>query len=143
VSAKDLGTGKEAKVSITGSTTLSKEDVERMVREAELHAEEDRRRRELIELRNRAESLAYQTERMLDEYGDRIPAEEKNVAQTAIQNVRALLSSEDFDALRRATETLDQAARRAGEAIYRAASSSVAEQPTVSSEPDGESGESL
>jgi molecular chaperone DnaK len=138
VSAKDLGTGKEAKVSITGSTTLSKEDVERMVREAELHAEEDRRRRELIELRNRAESLAYQTERMLDEYGDRIPVEEKDAAQTAIQNVRALLSSEDLNALRQATEALDIAARRAGEAIYRAASGSTVEQPTVSSETDAE-----
>jgi len=136
VSARDLGTGKEAKVSITGSTTLSREDVDRMIRDAELHAEEDRRRRELIELRNRAESLVYQTERMLEEYGERIPIAEKEAVQSAIQNVRAQLSSEDLNALRQALDALDQAARRAGEALYRAASEYQTEQTTYSATPD-------
>lgn len=130
VSAKDLGTGKEAKVSITGSTTLSQADIDQMIRDAELHAEEDRRRRELIELRNRAESLAYQTERMLEEYGHRIPTEEKEVTHAAVQNVRALLSSEDLNALRQAIETLEQAAQSAGEAIYRGVSEYAGDQST-------------
>lgn len=141
VSARDLGTGKEARVSITGSTTLSKEDVDRMIRDAELHAEEDRKRRELIELRNRAESLAYQTDRMLEEYGEQIPTDEKEVMRAAIQEVRAQLQSENMEALRKAVDMLEQAARRAGEAIYRTASEYVTDQPTYSGAPE-ESSES-
>ncbi|MEM4408552.1 MAG: molecular chaperone DnaK [Candidatus Caldarchaeum sp.] len=136
VAARDLGTGKEAKVSITGSTTLSKEDVDRMIRDAELHAEEDQRRRELIELRNRAESLVYQTERMLAEYAERIPADERETVQTAVQNVRVQLQSENLEALRQAVDMLDNAARRAGEAIYRAANEYTTDQPTYSAAPE-------
>lgn len=141
VSARDLGTGKEARVSITGSTTLSKEDVDRMIRDAELHAEEDRKRRELIELRNRAESLAYQTERMLEEYGEQIPTGEKEAMRAAIQEVRAQLQSENMEALRQAVDMLEQATRRAGEAIYRTASEYTTDQPTYSGAPE-ESSES-
>jgi molecular chaperone DnaK len=121
VSARDRATGKEQRVSIAGSTNLSKADVDRMMRDAEMHAEEDRRRQELIELRHNSQSMASQVEKMLQEYGDRIPASDKEAVEAAAKRVREVVDSEDVEAIRSAYNSLDQAYRNAGEAIYRAA----------------------
>ncbi len=88
VSAKDLGTGKEQKISITGSSGLSKEEVEKMQREAEVHAEEDKKAKEAIEIKNNADTLAYQSEKQLKELGDKIPADKRKPVEDAIAAVR-------------------------------------------------------
>ncbi|MCS6859875.1 MAG: molecular chaperone DnaK [Abditibacteriales bacterium] len=124
VSARDRATGKETKVTITGSTTLTKADVERMMRDAELHAEEDRRRKEVIEARHNAQSLASQVENLLKEYGDRIPASDKAEVEAAVKRVRELATSEDLDAIRSAHSQLEASYRGVGELIYRMASES-------------------
>jgi molecular chaperone DnaK len=123
VSAHDRASGKAQNVSITGSTTLSKQDIDRMVREAEAHADEDQRRRDAIDLRNQGERLIYQVEEMLKgEYGAKIPADERASTESAIATMRAALAGEDAAALRGALSALEDASRRAGEAIYRASS---------------------
>jgi molecular chaperone DnaK len=124
VSARDRGTGKAQNVSITGSTTLSKQDIDRMVREAEAHADEDQRRRDAIDLRNQGERLVHQAEQMLGEYGERIPTEDRSGVESAVSAMRGALAGEDPATLRAALGTLEDATRRAGEAIYRAASAS-------------------
>jgi molecular chaperone DnaK len=110
VSAKDLGTGKEQKVRVEASSGLSEQEVERMRREAEAHAEEDRRRRELIEARNQADQLVYQVEKTLQDNaalyeGDKAPV------QAAIAKVREVMNQDDISAIRRAVEDLRQASQ--------------------------------
>ena len=124
VSARDRATGKETKVTIAGSTTLNKADVDRMMRDAEMHAEEDRRRQEIIEERHNAQSLASQVENLLKEYGDRIPASDKADVEAAVKRVRDLANSEDLDAIRSANSQLETSYRSVGELIYRMASES-------------------
>jgi len=106
VSAKDLGSGKEQKISITGSSGLSKEEVERMQKEAELHAEEDRKAKEAVEARNEADTMAYQCEKQIAELGDKIPAKEKEELEAAVAAVRKALEGSDVEALKSATSTL-------------------------------------
>src|ERR1019366_424975 len=103
VSAKDLGTGKEQSMTITGGSALPKEDIERMMREAESHAEEDRARKEEAETRNQAETLVYQTEKFLRENTDSIPAPEKDAVDTALANLKKALEGTDIAAVRTAT----------------------------------------
>jgi len=88
VSAKDMATGKEQKITISGSTSLDKGDIDRMLRDAEQHADEDKRRREMVEARNAADSLAYNVERSIKEMGDRIPAHERARAEALISDIR-------------------------------------------------------
>src|SRR5207249_9541410 len=95
VSAKDLGTGKEQKISITGSCGLSKEEVEKMQREAEAHAEEDKKAKEAIEIKNNADMLAYQSEKQLKELGDKIPGDKKKQVEDAIAAVRDAINRND------------------------------------------------
>jgi molecular chaperone DnaK len=121
VSAKDLATNKEQSIKITGTSTLSKEEVERMIKEAERYAEEDRRKREEAEARNRADSLAYQVERMLREVGDRIPSEERARVETVLQNLRNALKGGTIDEVKRLTEELQQASHRLAEEMYKKA----------------------
>src|SRR5437899_1438648 len=102
VSAKDLGTGKEQKISITGSSGLSKEEVERMQKEAELHAADDLKAKESIEVRNNADSLAYQCEKQIKDLGDKIPADKKAEIETAIAAVREALKGSDTDCIKSA-----------------------------------------
>ncbi len=108
VSAKDLGTGKEQKISITGSSGLSKEEIERMQKEAELHAEEDKKAKEAVEIRNNADNLAYQSEKQLKDLGDKVPADKKTEIEAAIAKVRETLKGQrhrrDPDRLHRAAE---------------------------------------
>ncbi|MBV8970634.1 MAG: molecular chaperone DnaK, partial [Verrucomicrobia bacterium] len=106
VSAKDLGTGKEQKISITGSSGLTKDEVERLRHDAESHAEEDRKSRELAEARNNADSLAYQSEKQLKELGDKVPADQKESVEAAIKAVRDALAGDDADAIKTAMDDL-------------------------------------
>jgi len=121
VSAKDLATNREQSIKITGTSTLSKEEVERMIKEAERYAEEDRRKREEAEARNRADSLAYQIERMLREVGDRIPSEERARVETVLQNLRNALKGGTIEEVKRLTEELQQASHRLAEEMYKKA----------------------
>ncbi|GAA2656123.1 molecular chaperone DnaK [Streptomyces vastus] len=123
VSAKDLGTGKEQKMTVTGGSALPKDDIDRMVREAEQHAEEDRRRREAAETRNRAEQVAYQTERLLADNADKIPADVKGEVDTALAELKEALKAEPAGsdnpaALRQATDKVTAAAQKVGSAMY-------------------------
>jgi molecular chaperone DnaK len=118
VNAKDLGTGKEQRITITASSNLSKEDVDRMVRDAQAHAEEDKKRKDEIEIRNHADNLAYSTEKMLKEIGDKVPESDKADVQKALDNLRSLLKSGSADELKRASEQLQQASMKLGQAVY-------------------------
>src|SRR5438477_6608593 len=102
VSAKDLGTGKEQKISITGSSGLSKEEVEKMQRDAETHAEEDKKAKEAIEIKNNADTLAYQCEKQLKDLGDKIPGNVKSEIETKIASVREALKGNDTEAIKTA-----------------------------------------
>ena len=124
VSAKDLGTGREQKITITASSGLSKDEVERMVKEAETHAADDRKQREAIDARNRADQLIYQTEKDLGENGSKVPEAEQASLRDAIDGAKTALSGGDPAAIQTASEALDRARLRFGEAVYKAASAS-------------------
>ena len=118
VSARDKGTGKEQKITITASSGLSKEEVEKMRREAEQHAVEDTKRKEEVEIRNSADSLAYTTEKTLRDHGDKIPADVKQEIDSNIANIRAALQGQDIDSIRNAIQELSQAMQKVGAAAY-------------------------
>src|SRR5829696_423081 len=118
VSAKDRGTGKEQSMTITGGTALPKDDIDRMVREAEQYAEEDRRRREAAEAKNRAEQLVYQTEKSLKDYGDKISDEDRSSVESALSSLKEKLTGDDTVAITSATEALQQASYKLAEAVY-------------------------
>ena len=118
VGAKDLGTGKEQRMTVTGGSALPKNDIERMMREAEQYADEDRRRREAAEIRNQAEQLVYTTEKLLRDSPDKVPAEVKTEVEAAIADLKEQLRSGDDTALRAATERTAAVAQRIGEAMY-------------------------
>jgi len=118
VSAKDLGTGKEQSVQITGGSALGKEDIQRMVDEAEKYAEEDAQRREEAEVRNRADTLAYSTEKFVAENADKIPADVKDEVESAIADLKRALEGTDVEAIKEATEKAAQVSQKMGTAIY-------------------------
>ncbi|WP_347058273.1 molecular chaperone DnaK [Blastococcus sp. HT6-30] len=118
VHAKDLGTGKEQSMTITGGSALPKEDIERMMKDAEAHAEEDKRRREEAETRNLAESLQYQTEKFLAENGDKIPAEKKDELGEALTELRSALGGSDIEAIKSAQEKVARVSQEVGGALY-------------------------
>lgn len=118
VSAKDLATGKEQSIEIKGSSGLSEEEIKRMVEEAKRYEEEDRKKRELIELRNQADHLIYTTEKTLQEHGDKISASDRANVEAAINNLRNLMNSEDAAAIRRAMESLASASQVIGKKLY-------------------------
>ncbi|HEY5200571.1 MAG TPA: molecular chaperone DnaK [Acidothermaceae bacterium] len=118
VSAKDLGTSKEQSMTITGGSALPKDDIERMMREAESHAEEDRARKEEAETRNQAETLVYQTEKFLRENAETIPAPEKDAVDTSLANLKKALEGTDIAAVRTATDELAAESQKMGSAIY-------------------------
>ena len=120
VSARDKATGREQKITIQASSGLTKEEVERLRREAELHAAEDARKREEIELRNQADSLAYTAERTLREYGDRVPADLKSEVERKVQELRSALQGTDVDAIRRGMSALSESMQKVGAAMYSA-----------------------
>ena len=118
VSAKDLGTGKEQSVQITGGSALGKDDIQRMVDEAEKYAEEDAQRREEAEVRNRADTLAYSTEKFVRENEDKIPADVKAEVESAIADLKRALEGTDVEAIKEATEKAAQVSQKMGTAIY-------------------------
>ncbi|MGW1564635.1 molecular chaperone DnaK [Streptomyces sp. NPDC002144] len=137
VSAKDLGTGKEQKMTVTGGSALPKDDIDRMVREAEQHAEEDRKRREAAETRNQGEQLVYSTEKLLNDNPDNIPADAKSETESALAELKERLKGEDTAAIRQAIDRTAQAAQKIGTALYQQAQ---AEQPAGASAGGGRSG---
>src|SRR6202023_2707964 len=118
VSAKDLGTGKQQSVQITGGSALGKDDIERMMADAEKYAEEDRQRREEAEVRNRAESLVYTTEKFLAENADKVPDDVKSEVDTSIAELKKTLEGTDTEAIRVASEKAAQVSQKMGTAIY-------------------------
>jgi molecular chaperone DnaK len=137
VTAKDLGTEKEQKIEIKSGSGLSEEEIQGMVSDAEAHAEEDRKQRELAEARNVAENAAYQSEKQVEELGDKVESENKEEIEAAIKEVREALDSDDVEAINSKTEALTAAMTKISEQIYAAAQ----EQAAAASE-DGASAES-
>jgi molecular chaperone DnaK len=138
VSAKDLGTGKQQSVQITGGSALAKDDIEKMVRDAEEYAEEDRRRREEAEVRNQADSLVYQTEKFLGENEDKVPEDIKSEVREALAEVKKALESNDTEAIKTASEHAAQVSQKMGTAIYQQAQAQQAASQSESA--DGSSG---
>lgn len=118
VSAKDLGTGKEQKIRIEGSSGLSEAEVERMRKEAESHAEDDKKKRELIDARNQADQVVYQTEKTLKEHGDKVPAAERSKVEGAVSNLKDVIKNDDAGAIKRAIENVMSASQELGKIIY-------------------------
>jgi len=129
VSAKDKATSKEQAIRIQASGGLSETDIQRMVKDAEQHASEDKKRRELVEVRNHAEALIHTTERSLNEFGEKVGAAEKSAIESAISDLRGAMTSEDAAAIKSKTEALSQASMKLGEAMYKAAQESSAVAP--------------
>jgi len=139
VSAKDLGTGKQQSVQITGGSALPKEDIEKMVRDAEQYAEEDRKRREEAEIRNQADTLVYSTEKFLGENEDKVPDDIKSEVREALAEVKKALESNDTDSIRSATEHAAQVSQKMGTAIYQQAQAQQAQaQQSESGSADGD-----
>ncbi|NBO26932.1 MAG: molecular chaperone DnaK, partial [Actinobacteria bacterium] len=118
VSAKDLGTGKEQSMTITGGGALSKEEIDRMMADAESHAEEDRQRREEAEVRNQAESLVFQTEKFLEESGDKVPADAKANVDEPLAELKAAIAGDNIEAIKAAVEKVATASQALGAALY-------------------------
>ena len=122
VSAKDRGTNKEQSMTITGQSSLSKDDINKMIKDAEAHAEEDKKRREEAEVRNNADSLVYQTEKVLREQGEKLTAEDKTAVEGPLADLRSALNGSDTDTIKNATEKLMTASQAFSQKLYEAAS---------------------
>jgi molecular chaperone DnaK len=122
VSAKDQATGKEQSIQITASSGLSQEEIDKLVKDAELHADEDKKKRELVDARNSADALIYSTEKSLKEMGDKIDDETKGNIEAAIEPLRKAIEGEDTEEIKRLTEALTQASHKLAEAMYQQAS---------------------
>jgi molecular chaperone DnaK len=129
VSAKDLATGKEQKFTVTASSGLSKQEVDRLVSEAQSHAAEDQRRRELIDARNEADALAYSVEKTLKENGERVPASERSRIESAIAEVRAAAERDDVQAIKQSVDALQRASHALAETLYKQAQQPQQGQP--------------
>jgi molecular chaperone DnaK len=135
VSAKDLGTGKEQSMMITGGTKLADDEIQQMVREAEAHAEEDRKRRDEAEARNQADNAIYQTEKTLKEHGEKLDASDRKMVEDALQGVKDAMQGSDPDHIRQATEQLVTASQKFAEVLYQRAQTEGA-----ASSPNGSEG---
>ncbi len=134
VKAKDKATGKEQQITITASTNLSKDEVEKMRKEAEAHAEEDKKRRESIEIKNMAETMIYTTEKMMKEAGDKASADDKKVVEEKLEALKKIKDGEDLEAIKKASDELADAAQKIGAAMYQQNGSST-EAPAGDSQP--------
>jgi molecular chaperone DnaK len=143
VSAKDLGTGKEQSIRITASSGLSKEEIDKMVRDAESHASEDKKKRELIEARNHADGLVYATEKSLHEYGDKIDSSEKQKIEDAIAALKKAMEGSDADAIKKASDEVTQASHKLAEAVYAKAGQPGGEHPGEAPGEEGGKGEKV
>ncbi len=135
VSAKDMGTGKEQKIKITASSGLTKEEVERMVKEAEAHASEDRKQKELIDIRNQADSVIYSVEKTLKDYGEKISFEDRNEIGKKLEELKKRKDGNDVAAIKQAMDDLQQSVYKLSEAVYRNAAQQTQTQ-TAGPEPD-------
>jgi molecular chaperone DnaK len=135
VNAKDLATGKEQSMQITGGSALGKDDIDKMVKEAEAHAEEDRKRREAVELRNEADNLVFRTEKLLSENADKINDDVKQPVEDAIAEVKTALEGEDNDRVKAAVEKLNTTSAQLGQAMYAAAQAAQQQAPSEAGEP--------
>jgi len=135
VNAKDLATGKEQSMQITGGSALGKDDIDKMVKEAEAHAEEDRKRREAVELRNEADNLVFRTEKLLSENADKINDDVKQPVEEAIAEVKSALEGEDNDRVKAAVEKLNTTSAQLGQAMYAAAQAAQQQAPSEAGEP--------
>jgi molecular chaperone DnaK len=142
VSAKDLGTGKEQKITITASSGLSKEEVERMMKDADSHAEEDKKRREEIETRNKADQSIYAAEKMLQDMGAKLAPADKAAVESAIESLKTAMNNNDTAGMTRAMEQLTQAQHKAAEALYKQAGTGAGAEagPDASGAPGGAGG---
>jgi len=120
VSAKDKATGKEQQIRIQASGGLSEADIQKMVKDAELHADEDKKKRELIDARNQGEAMVHSTDKHLKEFGDKVSATEKTEIETALEGLKTSLQAEDVEDIKNKTNALTQAAMKLGEAMYKA-----------------------
>ncbi|MDF2964657.1 MAG: dnaK [Rickettsiaceae bacterium] len=127
VSAKDKATGKEQKVTIQSSGGLTETDIQQMIKDAEAHSAEDKKRKELIEARNQADGLIYSTEKSLKEYGDKLSSSDKAEVEQAVSNLKAVLESENLDELKAKTDALTQASVKIGQAMYQASQAAGAQ----------------
>jgi molecular chaperone DnaK len=118
VSAKDLGTGKEQSIVIQSSSGLSKEEVERMAKEAELHAAEDKKRREVIEMKNQADQMIYQTEKQLKDFGDKVPTDVRAKIESAMNNLKEAIKGDDGEVIRRALDNFNREVQELGKVLY-------------------------
>jgi molecular chaperone DnaK len=140
VSAKDMGTGKEQKITITASSGLSKAEVDKMMKEAEAHAEDDKKRREEIETRNRADQAVYAAEKVLADMGPKLSAADKSAVESAIESLKSAMAAHDTAGMSRAMEQLTQAQHKAAEALYKQAGSTGATGPEGSTGPGDSTG---
>ena len=129
VTAKDKGTGKEQQITISGSTALSDDEVDRMVKDAESHAEEDKKHKDEIEVRNQTDSLAYSTEQTLKDLGDKVPADQKKAAEDAVAEAKKALEGQDIEAIKAAGEKLQEVGHKLAEIVYSNAQQTSAQQP--------------
>jgi molecular chaperone DnaK len=137
VSAKDLGTGKEQSIRITASSGLSEEEIERMKKDAELHADEDHKRKELVEAKNNADSMVHMVEKSLKELGDKVDSDTKANVENEIVNLKKVMEGEDVEAIKKATESLTQASHKLAELMYAKANTGA-----QGGEPGGDAGAS-
>ncbi len=141
VKAKDKATGKEQQITITASTNLSKDEVEKMRKEAEAHAEEDKKRRESIEIKNMAETMIYTTEKMMKEAGDKASADDKKVVEEKLEALKKIKDGEDLEAIKKASDELADAAQKIGAAMYQQ-NGSTTEAPAGDSQPGNDTSSS-
>jgi molecular chaperone DnaK len=136
VSAKDIATGKEQSIQITASSGLSEEEIDRLVKDAELHAEEDKKKRELVEAKNQADALIYSTEKSIKELGDKVDEATKSQVETQISALKTAIEGEDADEIKRLSEELTQSSHKLAEAMYKQASEAGAGGPEAGAGPD-------
>ncbi len=136
VSAKDMATAKEQSIQITASSGLSQEEIDKLIKDAELHAEEDKKKKDLVEARNSADALIYSTEKSIKDLGDKIDSETKAKAEAAIEPLKKAMEGEDADEIRRLSEELTQASHKLAEAMYQQASQADQQQADAHAGPD-------
>jgi molecular chaperone DnaK len=137
VSAKDKATGKEQSIQITASSGLTKEEIDKMVKDAESHAEDDRKKRDLVEARNQADTLIYSTERSIKDLGEKVDAATKTKVEEAVDKLRKAMEGEDKDEIRRLSEELTNASHKLAEAMYQQASQAEGRSPGGGAEAAG------
>jgi molecular chaperone DnaK len=131
VSAKDLGTGKQQSIEIKSSSGLSKDEVDQMAKDAEAHAEEDKKKREVVDLKNQADQLLYSTEKTLKEHGEKVSAETRGNIESAVNNLKEAIKGEGADAIKKAIENLGTATQELGKVLYEEAAKQQAASATA------------